>query len=259
MITVDFFTNVLETSLQPGQIGLWYLGGAGYVLRTAQTTLLIDPFIGPGHPPEWTRATPPAFAPGQVPTKVDVVLLTHEHDDHTDPVALDAVRLRTEATVIGPKTCIAAVKQNKWPAKRCQILPHHATLVLNDLRITAVPMQDPNAKGCNGYVLECGRTTILHCGDSHYFAGFVDLAKRWSFTAICASVAYSPPGRLLYMDECDAVRAACDAKTKQLIVQHYDLWQGYTLDPQRVVTAAGWYAPKVVVTPAQIGELMLFG
>lgn len=259
MITADFFTNVLEAELEPGQIGLWPLGAAGYALKTAETTLLIDPFIGPGHPPEWTRLTPPAFAPGQVPAELDYVLLTHEHDDHTDPVALDAIRLRSEATVIGPKTSIAVAKQHKWPAKRCQVLPHNATLVLDDLRITAVPMHDPNAKGCNGYVLECGRTTVLHCADSHYFAGLSELAKRWSITALCVSVAYNPVGKLLYMDECDAARAARDVKARQLIVHHYDLWQGYTLDPQRVVTTAGWYAPNTVVTAAQVGELILIG
>jgi L-ascorbate 6-phosphate lactonase len=234
------------------------LGGAGYVLKSANITLLIDPFIGPGKPPEWTRMTPPAFMPGQV-RGIDTVLLTHEHDDHTDPVALDAIRLRTEATVIGPKTSIAVVKQNKWPAKRCQILPHYATLVLNDLRITAVPMQDPASKGCNGYVIECGKTTLLHCGDGHYFSGFAELARRWKFTALCVSVGYNPPGKLIYMDECDATRAARDSRTRMLILQHYDLWQGYTLDPERVKTASTWYCPETCVVPAKLGELLGIG
>src|SRR6266508_1435259 len=97
----DLFTYVQETPVDAGKLALWDLGAAGYVLKSTNMTLLIDPFIGPGKPPEWTRMTPPAFTPGQV-RGIDTVLLTHEHDDHTDPVALTAVRLRTEATVIGP-------------------------------------------------------------------------------------------------------------------------------------------------------------
>jgi L-ascorbate 6-phosphate lactonase len=258
IMIADLFSQIQETPVEPGRLALWYLGGAGYALKSAATMLLIDPFIGPGHPPEWTRLTPPAFSPGQV-RGVDALLLTHEHDDHTDPVALDAVRLRTEATLIGPKSSIAIAKQHKWPVKRCQMLPHQATLVLNDLRITAVPMQDPNAKGCNGYVIECGKTVLLHAGDSHYFPGFADLTRRWSFTAICVSVAYSPPGKLLYMDECDAARAARDARARTLILHHYDLWQGYTLDPERVRTTAAWYCPETCVVPAKVGETMMIG
>lgn len=257
-MTADFFTRLQETEVSPGQLVLWYLGGAGYALKSAATTLLIDPFIGPGHPPEWTRLTPPLFTPGQV-RDVNTVLLTHEHDDHTDPVALDAIRLRTEATLIGPKASVTIAKQHKWPYKRCQTLPHHATLVLDDLRITAVPMHDPHAKGANGYVIECGKTTILHCGDSHYFPGLEALTRRWSFTAICVSVACNPPGKLVYMDECDAARAARDTKAQQLIVHHYDLWQGYELDPARVAVAASWYCPATQVIAAPLGEPLVFG
>ena len=258
MTTTDIFTQLQASAPPKGQIMLWYLGGAGYALKSAETTLLIDPFIGPGHPPEWTRMTPPAFSAGQV-RDVTAVLLTHEHDDHTDPVALDAIRLRTEAMLIGPKSSVAVAKQHKWPAKRCQVLPRHATLVLNDLRVTAVPMEDPNAKGANGYVIECGKTTLLHCGDSHYFAGFAEVAQRWRFTAICTSVAYNPPGKLLYMDECDAARAARDVKAQTLILQHYDLWKGYTLDPERIKTVAGWYCPDTTVVAAQVGEVITIG
>jgi L-ascorbate 6-phosphate lactonase len=254
----DLFSQVHTTAVEAGRLALWYLGGAGYVLKSAASTLLIDPFIGPGRPPEWTRMTPPAFTPGQV-RNIDTVLLTHEHDDHSDPIALDAIRLRTDATLIGSRTSLAVAKEHKWPAKRCQTLPHYATLVLNDLRVTAVPVHDPNSKASNGYVIECGRTTLLHCGDGHYFAGFVEFARRWKFTAICVSVGYNPPGKLLYMDEVDAARTARDAKTRMLILQHYDLWQGYTLDPERVKTAASWYCPDTCVVAAQVGEILVIG
>jgi L-ascorbate 6-phosphate lactonase len=254
----DLFTQIEETTVAPGQMVLWYLGGAGYALKSARVTLLIDPFIGPGHPPTWTRLTPPLFSPGQV-RNLQATLLTHEHDDHTDPVALTAIRLRTDAALIGSKSSIAVAKQHGWTAKRSQILPYHATLVFEDLRITAVPMHDPNAKSSNGYVIECGSTTLLHCGDSHYFSGFVELARRWTFHAVCVSVAGNPPGKLLYMDECDAARTARDTKARQLILHHYDLWQGYTLDPARVVTATAWYAPQTQVVAAPLGEPLVIG
>jgi len=252
----DLFSRVRAYAVAAGQFALWPLGGAGYVLKTTNTTLLIDPFIGPGSPPEWTRAIPPPFTTGQI-GHVDGVFLTHEHDDHADPVALAAISLRTEAYVVGPKSVMPMIRAAAIPRNRMQLLPNNATVVLGDIRITAVPMYDPNAKSCNGYVFQSENTTLLHCGDSLYFPGFVELTKRWSFDAICVSVALNPPGKLYYMDESSAARAARDSKTKMLILQHHDLWAGLTLDTARVVTAASWYCPKVKVVTARVDEQIL--
>jgi len=158
--------------------------------------------------------------------------------------------------IIGPKSCVPIIKAVNVPRQRWQLLPHHATRLLGDFRVTAVPMLDPTAKSCNGYVLEAQGVTILHCGDGQYFDGFIELAKRWRFDAVCVSVGYNPPGKLFYMDEADAARAARDTRTKRLIVHHYDLWQGYTIDPQRVATVVAWYAPKTEVIAAPLGQCL---
>ncbi|HET8523211.1 MAG TPA: MBL fold metallo-hydrolase [Thermomicrobiales bacterium] len=250
-------TALLETvrraRVRANTLALWYTGGAGYILRSAGATILIDPFLGPSNPPHWMRAIPPAFDPERVEElgQIDAVLLTHEHGDHADPVALDPLGRRTLAIVGGPESCIAVAREAGFPLDRCLVLAHDELLHVGDVRVTAVAMHDPAAKGCNGYVIESGDVTLLHCGDSVYFSGFLELGKRWAFDAICLSVAANPPGRAIYMDEVDAARAARDAGTRILIPQHFDLWQGFTLDPRRVTIAAGWYCPEVQVRPAR--------
>lgn len=231
-------------------MSLWYTGGAGYVVKTVDATLLIDPFLGPSNPPHWIRAIPPAFEPDEI-QNIDAVLLTHEHGDHADPVALGAIAERTTARVIGPASCIEVASKAGVPSERCLTLAHDETTTIGGLHVTAVPMNDPGAKGCNGYVLETTEVTILHCGDSMYFAGFAELGKRWSFDAACVSVGSNPIGRVFYMDEADAARAARDCGARMLIPHHFDLWQGITLDPRRVATVARWYCPDVRVVPAR--------
>jgi L-ascorbate metabolism protein UlaG (beta-lactamase superfamily) len=252
----DFLASVRRATVQPGEIALWYTGGAGYVVRTSEATLLIDPFIGPSNPPDWIRAIPPAFAPEQLSDlgRLDAVVLTHEHGDHADPDALGPLGQRTTAAVIGPAACIAVAREAGTPEDRLHVLAHEATKTIGDLRVTAVPMNDPGAPGCNGYVLETGDVAVLHCGDSLYFPGFLELGRRWSFDAICLSVGANPPGRNFYLDESGAARAARDAGARRLIVQHHDLWQGITLDPRRVAVAAQWYCPETHVIPAVFQE-----
>ena len=86
-LAVDLPAVVARARIRVGKIALWYTGGAGYVVKTAGATLLIDPFVGPSNPTDWIRAIPPAFDPERL-TDIDAVVLTHEHGDHADPDAL---------------------------------------------------------------------------------------------------------------------------------------------------------------------------
>lgn len=254
--TPDFLAMVRHAAVRPGEIALWYTGGAGYVVRTAGATLLIDPFVGPSNPPDWIRAIQPAFDPVNIGDlgNLDAVVLTHEHGDHTDPEALGPLGRLTTVPVFGPPACIDIARHAGVADMRAIVLPHDDSATFGDLRMTAVVMNDPGAPGCNGYVLETDNVAILHCGDSLYFAGFRELGTRWSFDAICLSVGANPPGRNFYLDEAGAARAARDSGAKTLIAQHYDLWQGITLDPHRVALVARWYCPEMRVVPARLGR-----
>lgn len=251
-----FLATVRRARVSPDQIALWYIGGAGYIIRTSQATLLIDPYLGPSDPPGWMRAIPPAFAPGQIGEmgRIDAALLTHEHGDHADPVALAAIAKLTDAPVYGPASCLPAAEHAGIPPTRIQAVAHDDVFTIAGLTITAARMVDPLARGCNGYLLETGAVTLLHGGDSLYHDGFVDLGERWRIDAVCLSVGHNPPGKTYYMDEADAARAARDCRARALIPHHHDLWQGLTLDPRRVRTATAWYAPGTQVLPARFGQ-----
>lgn len=251
-MTNEWLESVRAESVAPGEIGMWYTGGAGYVLKTSGATLLLDPFTGPSNPPDWIRAIPPAYEPDDVGSlgPIDAVLLTHEHGDHADPVSLEAIAKLDRTTVFGPKACVDVALQAGVPVGRTRVLKHGETVEFGDLSVTAVAMHDPGAPGCNGYLLSTGYVTVLQCGDSLTFSGFAELGDAHAIDAICLSVGTNPPGKNFYLDEAGAARAARDARARILIAQHHDLWQGITLDPARVATVAGWYSPGIEVIPA---------
>lgn len=249
----DLAGTVRRARVRTGTLALWYIGGAGYVVKSAGTTLLLDPFVGPSNPPDWVRAIPPPCAPDDLPA-VAATLLTHEHSDHADPVALAALGRRAAGLVVGSEACIAVAAQSGVPGERSRVLQHGERLAIGDIVVTAVAMVDPGATLPNGYVLEVAGLAVLFCGDGLYSPDFVALAERWRLDAICASVGANPPGKHYYMDEIDAARAARDCAAARLIPQHHDLWQGLTLDPRRVATVARWYCPDVRVTPARYGR-----
>jgi L-ascorbate metabolism protein UlaG (beta-lactamase superfamily) len=216
--------------------------------------VLVDPFLGPSTGSDWVRGIPPAFDAARIGDlgRFDALFLTHEHGDHADPAALAPLGPLT--TVYGPAACIAVARRAGVPEDRLHVLAHDESAAFADLKITAVPMDDPGAPGCNGYVLETGSVAVLMCGDSLYFDGFAALGQRWTLDAICLSVGHNPPGQTIYLDESGAARAARDAQARILIPQHFDLWQGLTLDPERVAIAASWYCPETRVLPARFRE-----
>lgn len=248
--------RVAAATVEPGTIALWHLGGAGYAVKTAGAMLIVDPFLGPSGPPEWIRGVAPPFAPDEIAAfgPIDALLITHEHRDHADPVALQAFMNRTQVPVYGPGSVIEEARGVGYGDDRLHLLRHGDAATFGDLRVTAVAVNDPTARECNGYVLQTGDTTLLLAGDSHYFDGFAALGEAHRPDAIALTIGLNPPGTSVYMSESDAARIARDTGVRLLIHQHHDLWQRLKLDPERVAVVTAWYAPDARVIGTVVGE-----
>ena len=137
-----FLKRVRADKIPAGQLALWYIGGAGYIVRTATTTLLVDPFLGPSNPPDWIRNIPPAFAPDEIDAlgPIDALLITHEHGDHADPVALAAITAVPGIPVLGTPAAIEIAMGAGIDAERAIVFPPDTSLQFRDLTVTAVPM-----------------------------------------------------------------------------------------------------------------------
>ena len=249
-------SRVRSATVEPGTIALWHLGGAGYAVRTAEALLIVDPFLGPSAPPEWVRGVAPPFAPEEIAGfgPIDALLITHEHRDHADPVALQAFMNRTDTPVYGPDSAIEEARGVGYPDQRLHPMRHGASVRFGDLDVTAVAVNDPTARGCNGYVLHAGDATLILAADSHYFDGFARLGEQYRPDAIALTVGLNPPGDTIYMSESDAARIARDTGVRLLIHQHHDLWQRLALDPERVAAVTAWYAPDARVIGTVVGE-----
>src|SRR5258706_12672596 len=82
--------DILSTQLPPDAIALWWLGQAGFVLRSARSIVYLDPFL----------SDRPA----------DLVLCTHEHWDHLDPETLPGLaRASPQACFVVPLPIVEQV------------------------------------------------------------------------------------------------------------------------------------------------------
>ncbi len=93
-----------DLSLRSEQAALWFLGQAGYLIRSSGVTVAIDPYLSDAaaaSAPEFSRLVPPPFPPADL--KVDLYLVTHDHLDHLDPELIGAYRHPNDTQFIAPR------------------------------------------------------------------------------------------------------------------------------------------------------------
>src|SRR5215217_7581037 len=123
---------------------LFALGQAGYALRAGGTLVLIDPWLSTAleRSAGITRPVAPALRPDEV-EGVDLVCVTHPHDDHLDAETLAAIA--------------AGVPGARFLAERVTGIRPAETVELATARITAVAAAhrpDPGAFGGYGFWLD---------------------------------------------------------------------------------------------------------
>ncbi|RLE80332.1 MAG: hypothetical protein DRJ51_06030 [Thermoprotei archaeon] len=234
-------------------IALWWLGGAGFVLKSLNSIIYIDPYFGSPRSPDWLRLIAVPIRIEDV-RKVDVVLSTHEHEDHCD---LDFIKHACNdlgAIFAGPDSSISRARAYGIRSDRMRALKPHETLTLKDLKITALPAHDPGSKEALTYILEVNGFAVFHSGDTLYFEELKDIGDKWSVDIALLSLGRNPPGKRFYMSPCDVVSAARDLRCKVVIPMHWDIWKRTRENPNLVKIIAKEWGLNLEVVILDLGD-----
>jgi len=153
MTVQEFETDVIQTS--SGELEITFLGHGSLMFTFEQKVIHVDPFS--------------QVADYSALPKADLILITHEHQDHLDPEALASIR--TESTdIVLTELCEQEIKGG--------IVMRNGDLdVVQGLPIEAVPAYNlihtresgdpfhPCGHG-NGYIITFGNTRVYIAGDS---------------------------------------------------------------------------------------------
>ena len=194
-----------------GTLTLTFLGHGTLRFSLGATEVYIDPVSRYGN----FAAMP----------KADLVLVTHQHGDHLDPAAIEALRKRVTVVVV-TKACLeklpgATVLENgqsgAWAGVRVEAAPAYN---LEHKRPDGTPFH-PKGEG-NGYVLTLGGKRIYVAGDTE------NIPEMASLTGI--DIAFLPMNLPYTMTPEMVADAARAFRPKILYPYHY----GDT-DPQKLV------------------------
>ena len=158
-----------------GQIALWALGQAGFVIKGGDTIAYIDPYLSDsiaqgGGPPR-------RFGVPIDPTAIwhaQAVFATHEHGDHADEATLRAL------LAASPAATLITSPQGRAIALRAEIADERIVtprlgeeVALAGLRYTAIPAAhytyEVDTAGHSrwmGFLIKCNGVTIYHAGDT---------------------------------------------------------------------------------------------
>ena len=161
-------------------LGLWWLGQASFIVRGADVTVYVDPYLNPNS----RRIVPPPFRPEQV-TNADVVLCTHDHGDHIDPTALPGIAAASpQATIFVPGVARDKVIGMGVAADRVVVPPIDTPTAYGKLTVTAIPAAHEELdyspeRGYPylGYFLELNGVRLYHAGDCTMYDGLIERLK----------------------------------------------------------------------------------
>jgi L-ascorbate metabolism protein UlaG (beta-lactamase superfamily) len=149
--------------------------------------------------------------------KADAILVTHDHGDHLDPVAIEKIS-KPETEIYLTKLCFEKLKKGKVCTNESFFMaagiPVEATAAYNivGLRGNGIPYH-PKKEG-NGYIMNFGQVKVYVAGDTELTP---EMAKLKDI-----DIAFLPIGLPYTMEPSMAVEAAVMMKLKILYPYHFN-------------------------------------
>jgi L-ascorbate metabolism protein UlaG (beta-lactamase superfamily) len=212
---------------------VWF-GHSAILMRIANTTIFIDPMLGPNAAPispfpvkRFSENTLDII--DELP-EMDLVLLSHDHYDHLDYESIQKIRNKTKHffAALG-----VARHLKKWGIEANLITEFDwwDERLVNDLKITFTPTRHFSGRGLKdrskslwgGWVFRTDKENIWFSGDGGYGVHFKEIGKRLGPFDLgfmeCGQYSELWPQIHMYPEE--SVQAAIDAGAKKVMPVHW--------------------------------------
>lgn len=232
--------EIRQTTPRPGELAIWWLGQSGFVIKSRQGLLVIDPYLSEHLTTKYAGTPRPHVRMTRAPLRgadlcsVDLVLASHKHSDHLDPGTLpELMAASPRAAMVLP----AAIREHAIGLGLLgdRLIGVDAGDVVEraGFRVRAVPSaherlerDDEGRHLYLGYVIESAGLRVYHSGDSLAYDGLVSELGGEPFDVLFLPINGRDPARGVpgNMTAAEAVELALAIQPRHVVPHHFDMF-----------------------------------
>jgi L-ascorbate metabolism protein UlaG (beta-lactamase superfamily) len=260
--------------VEAGELGVTFIGHSSFLLQVSGRNVLVDPVFSK-RLILLRRQRHPGLRVQDLPA-IDMILLTHAHMDHLDVSSLRrVVRGTRRLTGKTPEVVVPRGVEDlvvKLGFAKVHELEWWEELEVKGLSVTMTPCRHWGARlfndthrGYGGYVVEDGKYSVYHSGDTAYFSGFAEIGKRLKpRVALLPIGAYFPDSyRAVHTSPEEAVRGFVELGAERMVPMHFGTFRlgREPMDEpvKRLMAEAQRLGIEDKVTVLEEGELLRMG
>lgn len=235
-----------ETVIRDESIGVFWLGGGSFVLKTSQRKIIyIDPYLSDAgyatlgmlkEPPgDYKRMVEVPIEPKDV--KTDLVIATHDHVDHLDPWSIPEIaKANPKAQFIGPHSCCYHFLELGVKPERVVQLNGGETKAIDEIDLTAFCTFHLNDS--ISFYLREDDITLCFLSDAAYSPDLIREVLRDSESYRPLDILIiAANGRAGNLNAENCVFFCSRLRPKVVIPMHYGMFKETHSDPMIVVRA----------------------
>lgn len=242
-------------------VALWWLGQNGFIFKShAGTIFATDLYltdscvaIAPAGL-DFHRQVPVLIAPEEV--EVDYYLVTHNHQDHTDPETIGRLRHKDTAYFIGPQpSCEVFEREGVESGRIIPIWPDRE-IELRDVVIRgtfALPTDDTDLNHV-GYLFGFDEGPAIYMTGDTDDCELLGAVRRHKPHLMITCI----NGGFNNLSHDEAARLAARIEPRAAIPCHYDMFADNAVDPRQFRASLKRRAPKVEYLQPCHGEPLVF-
>lgn len=237
------------TAVKPGGVGIWWIGQEGFVVKSRERIVYIDPYLSTyaekvtkGRPDEHVRIKPAPMQPEDI-EHADVVFCTHDHADHIDPESIPVIAEKSPRALFVVPECAAETMLGLGIDERriCTMQGDDERRV-REISVRAIPAKHEEFdkhpdKGYRylSYLISIDGVNIFHAGDTIRYHGQAERLRQYridlAFLPINGRDDFRHGLDFAGNFDCEeAVRFGRDINAGLTVPMHYDMFTINTAD-----------------------------
>ena len=269
-MTTSRLSEVIAARSPQHGVSAWWLGQAGFVLRGASATVVIDPFLTDYG--SFGRLYDPPLEPEELEA-VDLLLATHDHADHIDPLGFPRILAASPgATAVVPEAVRERAVELVGSADRVRGASVGGVIVEHGVTITPFPAvhgaMPEDGYGFHrtesgeypflGYMIELDGVRIAHTGDTLVYDGLAERLRALGLDLLIVPINGTSwfreqRGIVGNMNVLEAAELAEASAARLVVPVHWDLFADNTEDPEHFMRRLATHHPGVNAAVPSLG------